>query len=74
MSQKLTLEQKVDRILFYLESDQTTKHVGLVEQVDINTDDINQFKTDRKVLIGKIGVISIILGAIGGFLMKLFFR
>lgn len=29
-----TLEQKVDRILFYLESDRTTNQEGLVEKVN----------------------------------------
>lgn len=72
--EKQTLDQKVDRILFYFESDPKTKRVGLVEQTNKNTDDISIMKTEKKVMWGKIGVASFILGSIGGMLIKIFLK
>ena len=72
------LTKKVDRMLFYFESDPTTKHIGLVEQVDINTKAIDVILTDDKVRIGRVGIImsgvSMVLGIVGGFVAKYFMK
>ena len=72
------LGHKVDRILFYFESDNDTKHIGLVEQVDLNTKNIAEIQTENKVRVGKVGVvlsiISLILGVVGGFVAKYFLK
>ena len=72
------LTNKVDRVLFYFESDSTTKHIGLVEQVDINTKAIDYIKTENKVRIGRVGIImsgvSMVLGIVGGFVAKYFMK
>ena len=72
------LNNKVDRVLFYFESDPTTKHIGMVEQVDINTKAIQLIKTDNKVRMGKVGVIMTIVGTVfgvvGGFVAKYFMK
>ena len=72
------LTNKVDRVLFYFESDPTTKHIGLVEQVDINTKAIDCIKTENKVRIGRVGIImsgvSMVLGIVGGFVAKYFMK
>ncbi len=65
------LEKKVDKILFYLESDPATNQKGLVEQVSDNTHDINELRTHNKVTTGKIVVTGTILGIIGGIALKL---
>ena len=72
------LTNKVDRVLFYFESDPTTKHIGIVEQVDINTKAIDCIKTENKVRIGRVGIImsgvSMVLGIVGGFVAKYFMK
>jgi len=72
------LTNKVDRVLFYFESDPTTKHIGLVEQVDINKKAIDCIKTENKVRIGRVGIImsgvSMVLGIVGGFVAKYFMK
>lgn len=57
----------------YLESNAKTNQKGLVEQVKVNTDDINQMKTDKKVEKAKLGVLSAVIGAIIGLLSKMLF-
>ena len=66
-----SIEKKLDRILFYLESDKSTGHIGIAEQTQINTRDIHEIKTDKKITAGKIGVAGLILGAIGTVLLKI---
>lgn len=68
-----SLDKKVDKILFYLENDNKTNKKGLVQQVTELKTDIDEIKTKERVKIGKVGVISSILGAIGGFLIKYIF-
>ena len=60
-----SIEKKIDRILFYLESDESTGHIGVIEQQTINTKDIQEIKTNEKVRMGKIGVIGAVFGFIG---------
>jgi hypothetical protein len=67
-----SIERKVDKILFYLESDPHTNQKGLVEQVEINTVDIRDIKEDKKITAGKITVAGVIFGAIGTILLKVF--
>ena len=57
----------------YLESNSKTNQKGLVEQVKVNTYDINQIQTEKKVDKAKIGVIGVIIGAILTFISKVFF-
>lgn len=68
------LSENVHTILGYIESDPKTKRKGLFEQVSINTEDISDMKTDKKVLWGKVGVATFILGTLGGILGRVFFR
>tara|TARA_R100000541_G_C1844188_1_gene76449 strand:+ start:44 stop:358 length:315 start_codon:yes stop_codon:yes gene_type:complete len=57
----------------YLESNDRTNQKGLVEQVKVNTYEINEIKTEKKVDKAKIGVIGVIVGAILTFVSKIFF-
>jgi len=57
----------------YLESNSKTNQKGLVEQVKVNTYEINEIKTEKKVDKAKIGVIGVIVGAILTFVSKIFF-
>ena len=70
-----SIEKKIDRILSYLEDDPKTGRVGIYQQVQNNTDCINKnkediqdvkddIKTDKKVLTGKVTVLTIIGGAV----------
>ena len=66
-----SIEKKVDKILWYFESDPTTKRKGLFEQQEINTRDISEMKTNERIRTGKISIISVIFGAIGAIILKL---
>lgn len=57
----------------YLESNSKTNQKGLVEQVKVNTYEINEIKTEKKVDKAKIGIIGVIIGAILTFISKVFF-
>ena len=43
-------------------------------QVSENTQDIEDFKTDKKVMLGKVAVATLILGTLGGILTRIFFK
>lgn len=58
------LEKKVDRILFYLESDTHTNQKGLVEDVSEMRKELSDLITREKILHAKVTL----LGTIGGFL------
>lgn len=60
-------------VMMYLESNDKTNQKGLVEQVKVNTDDINQIKIDKKVDKAKIGVVGVMIGAVITFLSKILF-
>ena len=64
-------EQKIDRILFYLESDKSTGHIGIAEQTQINTKEIRQIIETDKVRMGKIGVIGFVFGIIGSLSLRI---
>ena len=55
------MEQKLDRILFYLESDKSTGHIGMAEQQQINTKGIDELKGKYKIVY-RVGIA---LGSIG---------
>jgi len=63
-----SIEKKIDRILFYLESDDTTGHVGIAEQTQINTRDISEIKTNEKVKTRT----AVALGGVAGFVVANF--
>ena len=66
-----SIEKKLDRILFHIESDSKTGHVGIAEQTQLNTKDISVLKTDKKITAGKVGVAGLIFGTVGAILLKL---
>lgn len=59
---KLSQGQKIDRILWYLESDPATKRIGMSEQQQINTERLNKIENRHKIIY-RVGVV---IGAIGG--------
>ena len=70
-----SIEKKIDRILSYIEDDPKTGRIGMYQQVQNNTestiknkDDIEavkeDIKTDKKVLTGKVTVLTVIGGVV----------
>ena len=70
-----SIEKKIDRILTYIEDDPKTGRMGMYQQVQNNTecvvknkDDIQDLKedikTDKKVLTGKVTVLTVIGGVV----------
>lgn len=72
------ISDSVNSIVFAIESDVKQKRVGIAEQTTINTKDIAEIKVEKKIIIGKVGLItsfiSLILGLAGGFVVKYFFK
>lgn len=72
------LNQKVDRILYYLESDPKTKQEGLVEKVSRIDADLENLLTREKVYLSKFSALSFAGGAVFQlcwiFLQKLFMK
>jgi hypothetical protein len=62
-----SIEKKLDRILFHIESDPSTGHIGMAEQTQINTKDINNIKTRSKVAVG----VAVVLGFLGGNILNI---
>ena len=58
------LTKKVDKLLFYLESDPTTNSKGLVESLGLLNNRVGVLEDDKKKLNAKVTVIA----SIGGFL------
>ena len=56
------INDKLDLILFHFKSDHDLGHVGIPEQLKINTKDISQLKIDKKILLG--------VGTVVGFLIS----
>ncbi len=54
-----------------LENNDKTGQNGIVKQVEINTRDIGNFKTDKKVIIGKATFAGAFFAALGVIIMKL---
>ena len=53
------LNQKVDRILYYLESDPKTKQEGLVEKVSRIDADLENLLTREKVYLAKFSALAL---------------
>lgn len=72
------LNQKVDRILYYLESDPKTKQEGLVEKVSRIDADLENLLTREKVYLAKFSALAFAGGAVFQFcwifLQKLFMK
>ena len=72
------LNQKVDRILYYLESDPKTKQEGLVEKVSRIDADLENLLTREKVYLAKFSALAFAGGAFFQlcwiFLQKLFMK
>lgn len=72
------LNQKVDRILYYLESDPKTKQEGLVEKVSRIDTELENLLTREKVYLAKFSAIAFAGGAAFQmcwiFLQKLFMK
>jgi len=70
------LTKKVDKILFYLESDEKTKQEGLVEKVSRIDTELENLLTREKVYLAKFSAIAFVGGAAFQicylFLQKLF--
>jgi hypothetical protein len=58
------LTKKVDKILFYLESDERTKQEGLVEKVSRIDSDLEKLLTREKVYLAKFSALAFLGGAI----------
>ena len=72
------LNQKVDRILYYLESDPKTKQEELVEKVSRIDADLENLLTREKVYLAKFSALAFAGGAVFQlcwiFLQKLFMK
>lgn len=72
------LNQKVDRILYYLESDPKTKQEGLVEKVSRIDADLENLLTREKVYLAKFSALAFVGGAVFQlcwiFLQKIFMK
>jgi hypothetical protein len=70
------LSKKVDKILFYLESDEKTKQEGLVEKVGRIDTELDNLLTREKVYLARFSIIAFLGGAIFQliwvFIQKLF--
>lgn len=59
MGEKETNEEKLNRILGYLEDDHATNTPGLVSQVRNLQEDVSNIKTSEKVLRGKASAYAV---------------
>lgn len=64
MSEIQEITKKVDKILFYLESDEKTKQEGLVEKVSRIDDELDNLLTREKVYLARFSIIAFLGGAI----------
>ena len=69
-----TIDKGQNRILSFIETDEKTGRKGMYVQVSENTQDIEEIKTDKKVMLGKVAVATLILGTLGGILTRIFFK
>lgn len=61
-----TLNKKVDKILFYLESDEKTKQEGLVEKVSRIDNDLEKLLTREKIYLARFSLLAFL----GGFFFQ----
>jgi len=66
-----TLEKKVDKILYYLESDAATNQKGLVEKTEHNAYEIYKINNKIGIWEAKASVFGLVGGAIFTFLLWL---
>jgi cob(I)alamin adenosyltransferase len=59
-----SLEKKVDRMLFYLESDSNTNQQGIVEKTEINARNIARIEEKIKIYEAKASFLGLIGGAV----------
>lgn len=64
--EKLTLSQKVDRVLYILENDEKTNRKGLVEDVSDMKLTLEELVFKQKMFAAKVAF----LGLVGGFLFS----
>jgi len=65
-TEKQTLNQKIDRILYILENDEKTNRTGLVEDVANMKETLEELLFKQKMFAAKVAF----LGVIGGFLFS----
>lgn len=65
-TEKQTINQKLDRVLYILENDEKTNRKGLVEVVADMQVNIEELIFKQKIFAAKVAF----LGAIGGFLFS----
>lgn len=65
-TEKQTINQKLDRVLYILENDEKTNRKGLVEVVADMQVNIEELIFKQKIFVAKVAF----LGAIGGFLFS----
>ena len=72
----------IDRILFHIESDPKTGHVGMAEMLQIHSKEIREIKDNQKSLqdrnklihrvgIAFVGVVTFVVGKSWNFIWKL---
>ena len=64
-------EPITQRLLGYMENDNTTNQKGIVSQVGINTAELSEIKTKDKVRVGQVVVIGFVFGIVGSFVMNM---
>jgi hypothetical protein len=67
VTDKQTLSQKIDRVLYILENDDKTKRKGLVEDVADMKITLEDLVLQKKMFAAKVTL----LGVIGGFLFSI---
>lgn len=65
-TEKQTLSQKIDRILYILENDEKTNRTGLVQDVADMKLSIEDIIVEKKMFAAKVAV----LGVVGGFIFS----
>jgi hypothetical protein len=65
------INDKLDLILFHFKSDHDLGHIGIPEQLKINTADISKLKIDKKILLGVGGVVGAMLSGAFWLVTKL---
>lgn len=65
-TEKQTLSQKIDRILYILENDEKTNRTGLVQDVSDMKLAMEDIIVEKKIFAAKVAF----LGVVGGFLFS----
>lgn len=65
-TEKQTLNQKIDRILYILENDEKTNRTGLVEDVANMKETLEELLFKQKMFAAKVAF----LGVVGGFVFS----